>query len=107
MLIFTAYFFIRMHALGLANDRDEVALSRTALDILSCAAPILVPRLAFNIMSENILFVSLRSMMSDFLTLTALAVWSFAGFLLSLKLLHNGVHSVRIPLTNPWARLCH
>jgi hypothetical protein len=97
MLIFAVYFVIRMHALTLLDPEQTILLSRTALDILSCGAPILIPRLAFNIMSENMLFVSLRAMMSDFLTLTALAVWCFAGFLLSMKWLHNGVHSVSEP----------
>jgi hypothetical protein len=83
-----------MHALTLSDEEQAIVLSQTALDILSCGAPILIPRLAFNIMSENMLFVSLRAMMSDFLTLSALAVWCFAGFLLSMKWLHNGAHSV-------------
>ena len=92
--IFAVYFVIRMHALTLLDQERAIILSRTALDILSCGAPILIPRLAFNIMSENMLFVSLRAMMSDFLTLSALAVWCFAGFLLSMKWLHKGAHSV-------------
>ena len=97
IFIFATYFIIRMHALTLPDEQKTALLSRTALDILSCGAPILIPRLAFNIMSENILFVSLRAMMSDFLTLTVLAVWCFAGFLLSMKWLHDGAHSVRDP----------
>lgn len=83
-LIFLAYLYMRLHALSVHNH----ALSHQALDILSCGAPILIPRLAFNLLSENMLFVSLRAMMSDFLTLTALAVWCFAGFLLSMKWLN-------------------
>lgn len=98
MIIFVVYFIMRMHALTLINEHDSIHLSRTALDILSCGAPVLVPRLAFNVMSENMLFVSLRAMMSDFLTLTLLAVWCFAGFLLSMKWLHNGAHSVRLQI---------
>jgi hypothetical protein len=87
-----------MHALSRPDEQETILLSRSALDILSCGAPILIPRLAFNIMSENMLFVSLRAMMSDFLTLTLLAVWCFAGFLLGLKWFHNGAHSVSHPL---------
>jgi hypothetical protein len=83
-----------MHALSRPDEQEATLLSRNALDILSCGAPILIPRLAFNIMSENMLFVSLRAMMSDFFTLTLLAVWCFAGFLLSLKWFHSGAHSV-------------
>lgn len=55
-------------------------------------APVLVPRLAFNFMSENMLFISLREMMRDFTVLTVLAVWCFAGFLLSMTWLANGAH---------------
>jgi hypothetical protein len=44
-----------------------------ALDVLAMGAPVLIPRLAFNLMSENMLFVSLRAMMRDFTVLTALA----------------------------------
>lgn len=83
-LIFLAYFYMRLHASSVHNH----ALSHQALDILSCGAPILIPRLAFNLLSENMLFVSLRAMMSDFLTLTALAVWCFGGFLVSMKWLN-------------------
>jgi hypothetical protein len=93
-ILFTIYFIIRLHALRISDEEDSVRWARTSLDVLSCAAPVLIPRLAFNIMSENVLFLSLRAMMADFLTLTLLAVWSFAGFLLSLKWLHNGIHQV-------------
>jgi len=46
-----------------------------ALDVLAMAAPVLIPRLAFNLLSDNLLFVSLRSMMADFTLLTVMAVW--------------------------------
>ncbi|KAI1616583.1 hypothetical protein EDD36DRAFT_429474 [Exophiala viscosa] len=91
-LIFLAYLVMRLQAFQFADAHRSIWWARTALDILSCGAPVLVPRLAFNIASENMLFLSLRAMMSDFLTLTALAVWCFAGFLLSLKWLHAGAH---------------
>ena len=66
--------------------------SQTALDILSSAAPVLIPRLAFNLMPENMLFVSLRAMMADFAVLSVLAVWCFGGFLLSMIWLSDGYH---------------
>lgn len=56
-------------------------------------ATILIPRLAFNLMSENMLFVSLRAMVADFAMLTVLAVWCFVGFLLSMIWLGVGRHS--------------
>ncbi|MCJ1473583.1 hypothetical protein MMC13_002234 [Lambiella insularis] len=67
-----------------------------ALDILSVAAPVLVPRLGFNLMSENMLFVSLRAMVANFALLSFLSVWCFAGFLLAMRWLSDDLHS---PLT--------
>ncbi|TDZ22965.1 Calcium channel YVC1 [Colletotrichum orbiculare MAFF 240422] len=63
-----------------------------ALDVLAMGAPVLVPRLAFNLLSENLVFLSLRSMMSDFVLLTFLSAWCFGGFLLSLLWLGEGDH---------------
>ena len=80
-LIFTSYFIIRMHSL---HSTDRARSGAVALDLLSASAPVLIPRLAFNFMSENMLFVSLRAMMANFIILTFLAAWCFAGFLLSL-----------------------
>lgn len=87
-LIYVAYLVLRIHNLA-TGDRTTGA---PALDILSAGAPVLVPRLAFNLMSENMLFVSLRAMMADFTVLTLLAVWCFGGFLLSMMWLGNGEH---------------
>ncbi|KAK4912582.1 hypothetical protein LTR66_017273, partial [Elasticomyces elasticus] len=81
VFIFSAYFCIRMR--GLALGSGETA--KQALDMLSMGAPILLPRLAFTLMPENMLFISLRAMMADFTFLTLLAAWCFAGFLLSLR----------------------
>jgi len=66
--------------------------AQQAMDVLAMGAPVLIPRLAFNLMSENMLFVSLRAMMRDFTVLTVLACWCFAGFLLSMTWLSNGGH---------------
>lgn len=87
-VIYVCYLVVRIYGYSTHNDRA----SDTALEILATGAPVLVPRLAFNLMSENMLFVSLRDMMSDFVTLTFLAVWCFAGFLLALFWLGDGRH---------------
>ncbi|RMZ92040.1 hypothetical protein DV736_g705, partial [Chaetothyriales sp. CBS 134916] len=94
--VFITYLVMRLHGLVIADEQLSATWARAALDVLCCGAPLLVPRLAFNLMAENMLFVSLRAMMSDFLTLTLLAVWCFVGFLLSLKWLDNGLYH---PLT--------
>ncbi|KAL8834402.1 MAG: hypothetical protein Q9170_003770 [Blastenia crenularia] len=85
-LIFLLYFVLRVHDLS----AGITATQHRALDILATGAPVLIPRLAFNLMSENILFVSLRAMMSDFTLLTLLAAWTFGGFLLGLVWLIDG-----------------
>ena len=87
-LIFAIYLYIRLHAMVIGSVESSI----TAIDVLSCAAPILIPRLAFNILSENMLFVSLRAMMADFFVLTLLALWCFGGFLLSMKWLNADLH---------------
>ena len=88
-VIYIVYLILRIHSLATGDRRS----GEPALDILSAGAPVLIPRLAFNLLSENMLFVSLRAMMRDFTVLTLLAVWCFAGFLLSMTWLSRGEHS--------------
>lgn len=88
IVIYVVYLVLRIHSLATGDIRSGIP----ALDILSAGAPVLIPRLAFNLLSENMLFVSLRAMMADFTVLTLLAVWCFAGFLLSMMWLGEGDH---------------
>ena len=88
-LIYLVYLALRIHNLATGDVRSGAP----ALNILSAGAPVLIPRLAFNLLSENMLFVSLRAMMADFTVLTLLAVWCFAGFLLSMLWLSDGSHT--------------
>ena len=88
IVIYAVYLVLRIHSLATGDVRSGIP----ALDILSAGAPVLIPRLAFNLLSENMLFVSLRAMMADFTVLTLLAVWCFAGFLLSMMWLGEGDH---------------
>jgi len=74
--IFAVYFCIRIHGWRVGDPR----YGQQAMDVLAMGAPVLIPRLAFNFMSENMLFVSLRAMMRDFTVLTVLAAWCFCGF---------------------------
>ncbi|KAH7137955.1 hypothetical protein B0J11DRAFT_449702 [Dendryphion nanum] len=86
VFIFFVYSTMRMHGFTTSNPE----LGRQALDVLSIAAPILFPRLAFNLMPENMLFISLRAMVKEFTALSLIAVWCFGGFLLALKWLSMG-----------------
>ncbi|KAK1758214.1 putative calcium channel [Echria macrotheca] len=85
-IIYWVYLIMRIYGL----KTDSVDVGQQALDVLAMGAPVLIPRLAFNLLSDNMLFLSLRSMMKDFALLTALACWCFVGFLLSLLWLGNG-----------------
>ncbi|KAF1950289.1 hypothetical protein CC80DRAFT_554517 [Byssothecium circinans] len=96
--VYLCYFFARIYAWTVGNTD----YGRQALDILAIAAPILFPRLAFNLMPENMLFIALRAMVKEFTALSLIAVWCFGGFLLSLKWLSMGaahVDSVDSPNT--------
>ncbi|KAJ4291015.1 hypothetical protein N0V90_010211 [Kalmusia sp. IMI 367209] len=86
VVIYLAYLGLRIYGWSV-NDTN---LGRQALDILAIAAPILFPRLAFNLMPENMLFIALRAMVREFTALSLIAVWCFGGFLLSLKWLSMG-----------------
>ncbi|KAL2166379.1 hypothetical protein VTG60DRAFT_2889 [Thermothelomyces hinnuleus] len=88
-VIYWIYLVIRLYSWA----KGSVAAGQQALDVLAMGAPVLVPRLAFNLLSDNLVFLSLRSMMSDFALLSALAIWCFLGFLLSLVWLGNGLFS--------------
>jgi hypothetical protein len=81
IIIYGTYFTIRIYALA----SGQLHLGKGALNILAIAAPLLLPRLAFNLMPDNMLFISLRAMMRDFMVLTLLAIWCFGGFFLSMK----------------------
>lgn len=87
-VIYVIYLAVRIYG----SVTGDIRASKTALEILATGAPVLVPRLAFNLMSENMLFVSLRDMMVDFTVLSLLAIWCFAGFLLAMVWLGDGSH---------------
>lgn len=91
VVIYSVYLVLRIHGFRVG----EVGPAEQAFDVLALAAPVLVPRLAFTVLSDNLVFLSLRSMMADFFLLTALSVWCFFGFMLSLLWLGEGAH----PLT--------
>jgi hypothetical protein len=84
VMIFSVYFGIRLHGFTVPDPDLSKAWGKMAIDIISLAAPVLLPRLAFCLMPENMLFISLRAMMADFVFLTLLAAWCFGGFLFAM-----------------------
>ncbi|KAK8049474.1 receptor-activated Ca2+-permeable cation channel [Apiospora phragmitis] len=87
-IVYWAYLIMRLHGWR----QGEFDHGQQALDVLAMGAPFLVPRLAFNLLSDNLVFLSLRSMMANFILLTFLACWCFLGFLLSMVWLAEGRH---------------
>ncbi|KAG6013993.1 hypothetical protein E4U54_005995 [Claviceps lovelessii] len=90
VLIYSIYLALRIYGLRLGIARP----GQQAFDVLALAAPALIPRVAFTLLSDNLVFLCLRSMMVDFFFLTALSAWCFFGFLLALLWLGEGTHPV-------------
>lgn len=82
--IYAAYVFARIYDIFFGHVPNGYGLH-----ILCIAAPVLLTRIAFNLMPHNIVFISLHAMMRDFTLLTFLAVWCFLGFLLALLWLYD------------------
>lgn len=89
-MVYWIYLILRLH--GFVTG--EFRFGQQALDVLAMGAPVLVPRLAFNLLSDNLVFLSLRSMMANFILLTFIAAWCFCGFLLSMVWLAEGRHQI-------------
>lgn len=88
--IYSVYLILRVHGFRIG----ERGPAEQAFDVLALGAPVLIPRMAFNLLSDNLVFLALRSMMKDFVLLTALSAWCFFGFLLSLLWLGEGTHPI-------------
>ena len=88
VMLYTAYLTLRTYGWIIG----DLGPAEQALDVMAIAAPVLIPRLAFNLLSDSMVFLSLRAMLGDFAILTALSAWCFAGFLISLQWLSPGAH---------------
>lgn len=100
VIIYGTYFFSRIYDLSTGNLSTGYGLH-----ILCVAAPILLTRVAFSLMPDNIVFISLHAMMKDFTVLTFLAFWCFMGFLLALKWLMTA-DQVAEDDSPSWATVC-
>ncbi|KAG0150562.1 hypothetical protein CROQUDRAFT_72833 [Cronartium quercuum f. sp. fusiforme G11] len=93
ILSFLVYLGLRTAGLFYVAHYDVKSywLNEQSHQILSCLAIIVFPRLAFITLSDNILILSLRSMLSDFVFLMLLGAWCFLGFLYSLYMLQQSL----------------
>ncbi|UKZ56226.1 hypothetical protein TrVGV298_010059 [Trichoderma virens] len=83
--IFCAYFFTRMYDVWIPLAPGTSGTNSAALHILCVAAPVLLTRVAFSLMPDNIVFISMHAMMKDFMVLTFLTLWCVGGFFLALQ----------------------
>ncbi|KAG7444146.1 receptor-activated Ca2+-permeable cation channel [Guyanagaster necrorhizus] len=91
ILIFLIYLGLRIR--GIAQGNPDY--SDTAFDVLACGACILIPRLAFFAVSNNVVVLSLREMISQFVFFIGIAAICFSGLLFTLWRLGNGTWSVK------------
>ncbi|KAF9007612.1 receptor-activated Ca2+-permeable cation channel [Cyathus striatus] len=94
--IFLVYLVMRIKGL---SDGD-VATSDMAFDILACGACILFPRLAFFAVSNNVVILSLRAMIVQFVFFIGIAAICFSGLLFTLWILARDTPP--IPGKDPW-----
>jgi hypothetical protein len=80
IVVFLAYVVTRSYGLWAGSEW----LSELGFDILSCAACILFPRLAFFAISNNIIVIALRGMTVDFAFFMSIAAICFSGLAFTL-----------------------
>ncbi|EJU03811.1 hypothetical protein DACRYDRAFT_21243 [Dacryopinax primogenitus] len=86
MTIYICYAALRVHGL-----RHELTWAKSlGIDLLAIAACIIFPRLAFATLSNNLMILSLRSMLLEFTLLMLVAAFCFGGFLYALWTLGRG-----------------
>ncbi|KAF9234138.1 hypothetical protein BU15DRAFT_53008 [Melanogaster broomeanus] len=90
VLIFLAYVGLRTK--GLIYDEDDT--SKLAFDLLACGACILVPRLAFYAITNNVVVLALRAMISEFVFFMSIAATCFSGLLLTLYMLASDTWTI-------------
>ncbi|KAI6103885.1 hypothetical protein EDD16DRAFT_1715085 [Pisolithus croceorrhizus] len=86
VVIFFVYLVLRIKGL-VDNDAHT---SQLAFDILACAGCILVPRLAFYAITNNVVILALRAMISEFVFFICIAATCFSGLLLTLYTISHG-----------------
>ncbi|KAI0034203.1 receptor-activated Ca2+-permeable cation channel [Vararia minispora EC-137] len=91
IVITLAYLFCR--AKGLADGNEY--LSQWGFDILACGACILLPRLAFFLVSNNMVVLALRAMGAEFIFFMGIAMICFSGVMFTLWTLGGDQWSLR------------
>ncbi|GAA6010491.1 hypothetical protein JCM11491_006964 [Sporobolomyces phaffii] len=92
--IYVSAFVLRVRSVS----QVDPAMSDRAYAVLSCAACLLFPRIAFTAISKNLFILSLRAMLAEFFYLMRcgflVTVFCFLGFVFALNHLCDGAYSV-------------
>ncbi|PCH44315.1 hypothetical protein WOLCODRAFT_165062 [Wolfiporia cocos MD-104 SS10] len=87
--LYCTYAILRI--IGVYNHHKKVALA--GVDFLAVIAVLMFPRLAFVMLKNNVMVLSLRAMIVQFVALMAIAAFCFGGFLYALwTLSRNKAH---------------
>ncbi|KAJ7475729.1 receptor-activated Ca2+-permeable cation channel [Mycena latifolia] len=91
VLVFLCYIGMRIKGLAFGHLDSSVM----AFDVLACGACILFPRLAFFAVSNNVVILSLRAMIAEFVFFMAIACICFSGLLFTLWTLGKASWTIR------------
>ncbi|KAA1467684.1 hypothetical protein DENSPDRAFT_813509 [Dentipellis sp. KUC8613] len=91
VIIFLLYLILRIRGLLI----DSPSASAWGFDILACGACILFPRLAFFVVSNNVVVLALRGMIAEFVFFMGIAAICFSGLLFTLWRLASGTWTVK------------
>ncbi|KAK4158981.1 hypothetical protein QBC43DRAFT_305040 [Cladorrhinum sp. PSN259] len=99
VFIYAGYGLVRIVELMVSSDAFY------AMPVLCTAAPVMLTRIAFTLMPDNIVFIALHAMMRDFTRLTFIAIWCFAGFVMGLLLLARTTGDASLSDSVTWATI--
>ncbi|ODN80904.1 hypothetical protein L202_03030 [Cryptococcus amylolentus CBS 6039] len=86
MMIYGAYMSTRMYGLRY----NDIYFMEMGADWLAIGAVLIFPRLAFVTLANNLMVLSIRSMLTEFFFLMGVGVFCFAGFVYALFTLGQG-----------------
>ncbi|KAJ7637601.1 receptor-activated Ca2+-permeable cation channel [Mycena polygramma] len=91
VLVFLCYVGLRIKGFSYG----DLAASEMSFDVLACGACILFPRLAFFAVSNNVVVLSLRAMIAEFVFFMAIAAICFSGLLFTLWTLGKATWTIK------------
>ncbi|KAH9063947.1 hypothetical protein EDB87DRAFT_1673307 [Lactarius vividus] len=91
IVVTTLYLVLRVKGLS----SGDISTSELGFDILACGACIIFPRLAFFMVSNNVVIFALRAMTAEFVFFMGIAATCFSGLLFTLWMLGSEQWTLR------------